>query len=73
MVFGGIGFRQVVIHTETVQIPPSLSHIIVADLYPVLAGIHIAEIAETFRVQVLVAFAAGIIGLPDSDIAAEGE
>ena len=73
MILCRIRLRKVVIHSEAIQISSSLSHIIIANLHPVLAGVHVTEIPESLGMEILVTFSAGVVRHPAADIAAKRE
>ena len=56
MVFFRIRLRQVVVHAVAVQVPASLAEIVRSKLYPVLAGVYIAEVAEAQLMKIRVFF-----------------
>ena len=60
-------------HAVTVQIAAALPKVVAAQLYPVLGGIYIAEIAKSLAVEILKPLIVQGIGPPVSDIAAKGE
>ena len=54
MIFRRIRLREVIVHPVAIDIPASLTQIIRSELYPVPAGVHVAEVAETELVEILV-------------------
>ena len=52
MVFSWIRLRQIVVHAVAVQVPASLAEIVRSKLYPVLAGVYIAEVAEAQLMEI---------------------
>ena len=59
-------------HHVAIQVPASLSQIVGAHLYPVLAGIHSAEIAEAQIPELIEFFIFMGIGMPVGHIRSEG-
>ena len=71
MVLFGICLRQVVIHAVAVEVSPSLTDVIISELYPVLAGIHITEIPESQLVEIFIFLVIRRVRMPVSDIRSE--
>ena len=71
MVLFGICFRQVVIHAVAVEVSPALTDVIISELYPVLAGIHITEIPESQLVEIFIFLVFRRVRMPVSDIRSE--
>ena len=71
MVLFGICLRQVVIHAVAVEVSPSLTDVIISELYPVLAGIHITEIPESQLVEIFIFLVFRRVRMPVSDIRSE--
>ena len=73
MLISRAALRQIIIHTVTIEIPPSLPHVIRPNLHIIFIRIHITEVPEPFGVKVLEALAARVIRMPVPDIAPKGE